>query len=170
LGTVGYMSPEQASGRDADHRSDQFSLGLIAYEAVTGRRPFARPTAAQTMTATIEADPEPVNALNRDVPPHLALVIHRCLEKNPANRYESTRDLARDLQHVATGAAVVTPSVQRRPSLVEKIVAAAILLSAVTAGGWMWLQRHPRHPRRSWPCGRSATCRRTGRRAFSRKA
>ena len=94
LGTVGYMSPEQASGRDADHRSDQFSLGLIAYEAVTGRRPFARPTAAQTMTATIEAEPEPVDAVNRDVPPHLALVIHRCLEKNPANRYESTRPRA----------------------------------------------------------------------------
>jgi eukaryotic-like serine/threonine-protein kinase len=72
LGTVGYMSPEQASGRDADHRSDQFSLGLIAYEAVTGRRPFARPTTAQTLTATIEADPEPVDAVNPDVSPHFA--------------------------------------------------------------------------------------------------
>ena len=141
LGTVGYMSPEQASGRDADYRSDQFSLGLIAYEAVTGRRPFARPTAAQTMTATIEADPEPVDALNREVPPHLALVIHRCLEKNPANRYESTRDLARDLQHVATGPAAVAATVRRRLSRVQKTVAAAILLSAVAVGGWMWLRR-----------------------------
>ncbi len=141
LGTVGYMSPEQASGRDADYRSDQFSLGLIAYEAVTGRRPFARPTAAQTMTATIEADPEPVDAVNREVPPHLALVIHRCLEKNPANRYESTRDLARDLQHVSTAAPAVTPSVRRRLSRVETIVAAAMLLSAIAVGSWMWLQR-----------------------------
>jgi serine/threonine protein kinase/tetratricopeptide (TPR) repeat protein len=141
LGTVGYMSPEQASGRDADYRSDQFSLGLIAYEAVTGRRPFARPTAAQTMTATIEADPEPVDAVNREVPPHLALVIHRCLEKNPANRYESTRDLARDLQHVSTAAPSVTPSVRRRLSRVETIVAAAILLAAIAVGSWMWLQR-----------------------------
>ena len=173
LGTVGYMSPEQASGRDADHRSDQFSLGLIAYEAVTGRRPFARPTAAQTMTATIEADPEPVDAVNREVPPHLALVIHRCLEKNPANRYESTRDLARDLQHVATGAAAVTPSVRRRLSRVEKIVAAAILLSAMAVGSWMWLRRESSAisaPAPSSPCGRSATCRRTGPRASSRKA
>jgi len=140
LGTVGYMSPEQASGRDADHRSDQFSLGLIAYEAVTGRRPFARPTAAQTMTATIEAEPEPVDSLNRDVPPHLALVIHRCLEKNPANRYESTRDLARDLQHIATAALGVTPSRRRRRFRVETIVAAAILLSAAAVGLWMWLR------------------------------
>ena len=140
LGTVGYMSPEQASGRDADHRSDQFSLGLIAYEAVTGRRPFARPTAAQTMTATIEAEPEPVDAVNREVPPHLALVIHRCLEKNPANRYESTRDLARDLQHVATAAPAVTPSRRRRRFRVETIGAAAIFLSAVAVGSWIWLR------------------------------
>ena len=138
LGTVGYMSPEQASGRDADHRSDQFSLGLIAYEAVTGRRPFARPTAAQTMTATIEADPEPVDALNRAVPPHLALVIHRCLEKNPANRYESIRDLARDLQHVATAAPAVYNVATASPVPVETIVAAAILLSAVAVGSWIW--------------------------------
>ena len=143
LGTVGYMSPEQASGRDTDHRSDQFSLGLIAYEAVTGRRPFARPTAAQTMTATIEADPEPVDAVNPDVPPHLALVIHRCLEKHPANRYESTRDLARDLQHAATGAAPVTPSRRLRQSRVEKMVAAAILLSVVAVGSWTWLRPAP---------------------------
>jgi serine/threonine-protein kinase len=140
LGTVGYMSPEQASGREADHRSDQFSLGLIAYEAVTGQRPFARPTAAQTLTATIEAEPAPVTALNPDVPPHLARVIHRCLEKNPANRYESTRDLARDLD-VAAAAPPIAASVRRRPSLIGRIVAAAILVSAVAAGAWMWLHR-----------------------------
>ncbi|MGH9199909.1 MAG: serine/threonine-protein kinase, partial [Vicinamibacterales bacterium] len=141
LGTVGYMSPEQASGQAADHRSDQFSLGLIAYEAVTGRRPFARPTAAQTLAATIEAEPEPVTTLNRDVPAHLALVIHRCLEKHPANRYESTRDLARDLQHVAAGAPSFSQTVLRRPSRVETTVAVALLLGAVVAGGWMWLRR-----------------------------
>jgi serine/threonine protein kinase len=139
LGTVGYMSPEQASGRDADHRSDQFSLGLIAYEAVTGRRPFARATAAQTLAATIEADPEPIDAVNRDVPPLLALVIHRCLEKNPPDRYESTRDLARDLQHVATAAPSVAPSPRRRPFPVKAIVAAA-LVSAVALGSWLWLR------------------------------
>ena len=124
------------------------------------------------MTATIEADPEPVDAVNRDVPPHLALVIHRCLEKNPANRYESTRDLARDLQHVATAGPAVTPSLRRRRSRVETIVAAAILLSAVAVGGWMWLRAGVIGDiaRPSSRCGRSATCRRTGPRASSRKA
>ena len=139
LGTVGYMSPEQASGREADHRSDQFSLGLIAYEAVTGRRPFARPTAVQTMTATIEDEAEPVTALNPDVPAHLALVIHRCLEKHPANRYESTRDLARDL-HTAEATAPNTSPVRRRSSLIATIVV-AMLVAAAAIGGWLWLRQ-----------------------------
>jgi serine/threonine protein kinase/tetratricopeptide (TPR) repeat protein len=143
MGTVGYMSPEQASGRAADHRSDQFSLGLIAYEAVTSKRPFARPTAAQTMAATIDVEPEPVSTLNRDVPPHLALVIHRCLEKNPANRYESTRDLAHDLKHAATGAVSVgDPPVRvRRPLPIA--IAAAILFMAVAGAVWIWQHREP---------------------------
>ena len=64
------------------------------------------------MAPTIEADPEPVDALNREVPPHLARVTHLCLEKNPANRYASTRDLARDLQQVATAAPAVRPSLR----------------------------------------------------------
>jgi serine/threonine protein kinase/tetratricopeptide (TPR) repeat protein len=143
LGTVGYMSPEQASGRDADHRSDQFSLGLIAYEALTGRKPFARPTAAQTLTATIEANPEPVDSANSDVPPHLALVVHRCLEKNPANRYESSRDLARDLQYSSSPGSAVAPSPLRRRSRVALIVAATIVLTAMAVGTWTWLRPAP---------------------------
>ncbi len=141
LGTIGYMSPEQASGQTVDHRSDQFALGLIAYEGVTGRRPFARPTAAQTLAATIEVDPEPVASVNSDVPPHLALVIHRCLEKNPLNRYESTRDLARDLQHVATPATPTVAPAPRRSRLgLAAIGAAAIALIAGAAGSWIWLR------------------------------
>jgi serine/threonine protein kinase len=140
LGTVGYMSPEQASGRDAGHQSDQFALGLIAYEAVTGQRPFARPTAAQTLTATIEADPEPVDRVNLEVSAHLALVIHRCLEKDPANRYESTRDLARDLEQVAAAAPAVTPSGRRRRVRLGAVVAGAIVLAVSAVGSWMWLR------------------------------
>ncbi len=60
MGTVGYMSPEQASGRPVDYRSDQFALGLLIYELVIGKRPFDRPTTAQTLAATIEADPAPL--------------------------------------------------------------------------------------------------------------
>jgi TolB-like protein/Tfp pilus assembly protein PilF len=100
MGTVGYMSPEQAAGRPVDYRSDQFALGLVMYELLTGSRPFERPTPAQSLAATIEQDPEPVERLNPEVPPHLAAVVARCLAKDPAERYDSTRDLARDLKQM----------------------------------------------------------------------
>ena len=97
LGTVGYMSPEQASARELDFRSDQFSLGLVLYEMVTGKRPFQRKTQAQTLLAIVRDEPEPISALNPEVPPPFCWVIERCLSKDPEKRYFSTRDLARDL-------------------------------------------------------------------------
>jgi predicted ATPase len=96
LGTVGYMSPEQAGGRPVDFRSDQFSFGLVLYEMVTGRRPFHRSTAAETMVAILREPVEPVGAQNRDAPAPLCWAIERCLAKDPDQRYVSTRELARE--------------------------------------------------------------------------
>src|SRR5262249_36725670 len=100
LGTAGYMSPEQASGRSADFRSDQFSFGTIVYETVSGKRPFQRDTAAQTMAAIIQEDPEPVGTLNPKVPAPLRWIVERCLAKEPEGRYASTTDLARDIKNI----------------------------------------------------------------------
>src|SRR5580704_17115340 len=97
LGTLGYMSPEQAKGGTADFRSDQFSFGVLLYEMLTGRRPFRRPSAAETLGATIHDTPEPIGTLNPEVPPPLSWVVERCLAKEPDKRYFSTLDLARDL-------------------------------------------------------------------------
>src|SRR6202045_2423364 len=97
LGTVGYMSPEQASGDELDFRSDQFSFGLVLYEMVTGKRPFQRSTAAETMVAILREAPEPITRQNRDAPAPLCWAIERCLAKEPDKRYVSTRDLAREL-------------------------------------------------------------------------
>jgi serine/threonine protein kinase/Tol biopolymer transport system component len=97
MGTVGYMSPEQASGKPVDFRSDQFSLGTILYELATGRRAFQRDTSAETLVAVIREEPEPVGKLNPRVPAPLRWIIDRCLAKDPEQRYASTRDLARDL-------------------------------------------------------------------------
>lgn len=97
LGTVRYMSPEQATGRALDFRSDQFSFGLLLYEMATGRHPFQKQTQAQTLLAIVQEEPKPISSLNPEVPPPLCWVIERCLAKEPENRYFSTRDLVRDL-------------------------------------------------------------------------
>src|SRR5882724_2753058 len=97
LGTVGYMSPEQAGGRPLDFRSDQFSFGLVLYEMVTGKRPFQRDTAAETLVAILREQAEPIVAQNRDAPAPLCWAIERCLAKEPDKRYVSTRELAREL-------------------------------------------------------------------------
>jgi predicted ATPase len=97
MGTVGYMSPEQAGGQRVDFRSDQFSFGLVLYEMITGRKPFHRGTAAETMVAILREHPEPIAAQIRTAPAPLCWAIERCLAKDPDKRYVSTRELAREL-------------------------------------------------------------------------
>ncbi len=100
IGTANYMSPEQASGRVVDYRSDQFALGAIIYEMAANRQPFRRPSAAQTLSAIIEEDPEPLASLSPSLPAPARWVVERCLAKDPADRYTSTADLARELRNV----------------------------------------------------------------------
>ena len=142
MGTVGYMSPEQATGRPVDFRSDQFSFGAILYEMATGRRAFQRATAIETLSAILRDEPEPVAALDPDSPEPLARILKRCLAKDPEGRYASTRDLAHDLRALperASGVAGVAPGAVARgfPGAlrwsiaglaVAALVAAALLL------------------------------------------
>ncbi len=100
LGTIGYMSPEQARGLPADFRSDQFSLGTILYEMLTGKRAFERATAVDTLSAIVRDEPEPITAANPKAPVNLRWIVERCLAKNVEERYASTLDLARDLQNL----------------------------------------------------------------------
>jgi Tol biopolymer transport system component len=98
LGTITYMSPEQAAGLSVDFRSDQFSLGIVLYEMISGSRPFAGDTAAETLAAIIRDEPEPLAKLVPEVPAPLRWIIERCLAKEPSGRYAATRDLAHDLE------------------------------------------------------------------------
>jgi Tol biopolymer transport system component/predicted Ser/Thr protein kinase len=100
LGTVGYMSPEQASGEALDFRSDQFSFGSVLYEMATGKRAFQKKTAIDTLGAILNTEPEPIASLNPQVPAPLRWIVERCLAKEPRQRYASTEDLARDLASV----------------------------------------------------------------------
>ncbi len=100
MGTVGYMSPEQAGGRPLDYRSDQFSFGSILYEMATGKRAFERGTTAETLTAIIREEPAPLAQLNPRVPAPIRWLVERCLSKDPEDRFGTTKDLARDLASV----------------------------------------------------------------------
>ena len=91
------MSPEQASGQQLDFRSDQFSFGLVVYEMATGKRALQGSTAAATLLAILQEEPEPMGALNPEAPAPLCWAVERCLVKQPEKRYLATRDLAQDL-------------------------------------------------------------------------
>jgi len=154
LGTVGYMSPEQASGRPLDFRSDQFALGSIFYEMATSKRAFQRGTTAETLTAIIREDTQPVAQINAGVPAPFRWVVERCLQKDPDERYASTRDLARDVRgirehlsealsapsgEVSGAAAPPAGAAPRRRVGVPMAAAAVAVLAALGAG--MLLQK-----------------------------
>jgi TolB-like protein/Flp pilus assembly protein TadD len=97
VGTVSYMSPEQAEGKAVDYRSDIFSLGIVLYEMATGRRPFRGDTSMSVLSSIIKDEPRSVTAINQGLPHHLGRIIGRCLAKEPDLRYQSTQDLRNEL-------------------------------------------------------------------------
>ena len=167
MGTVGYMSPEQASGEPLDFRSDQFSFGSILYEVATGRKPFQRKTAAETMSAIIREDPEPIGKAHPEVPPPLRWIVERCLAKDPEERYVSTRDLARELAGVRDHVSEVTsgaelpidlgPRPLRRARRSTVLGAALLLLLVGVVAGWLVAAK--RLPKSSAPTFRRLTFR-----------
>ncbi len=98
LGTVAYMSPEQAEGRQVDRRSDIFSLGIILYEMAVGERPFKGDTKISLISSILKDQPVPATEVNRALPRHLGRILGHCLEKNPERRYQSAKDLRNDLE------------------------------------------------------------------------
>jgi serine/threonine protein kinase len=144
MGTVGYMSPEQAAGEPVDFRSDQFSLGSVLYEMLTGKKPFLRKTAAETMSAIIREEPEPATRLRPDLPLPVRWILDRCMAKEREERYASTRDLARDFaglrdhlsEATSGGEALLASPASRRPR--GAWIAVVLGLAAVVGlGGWL---------------------------------
>jgi eukaryotic-like serine/threonine-protein kinase len=144
MGTVAYMSPEQASGEPVDYRSDQFSLGSVVYEMLTGKKAFQRKTAVETMSAIIREEPEPVGKLRPDLPLPVRWILDRCMAKDPEERYAATRDLARDLSGLrdriseasSGGEALIAAPARRRLHL--GWIAAALALAAGSGlAGWL---------------------------------
>jgi len=100
LGTVDYMSPEQALGRDIDHRSDIFSLGIVLYQMATGRVPFGAKSPSETIARILEAQPEAMARFNYELPAELDRIVRKCLEKDRERRYQSARDVMVDLKEL----------------------------------------------------------------------
>ncbi|MFN2443171.1 MAG: protein kinase [Thermoanaerobaculia bacterium] len=100
MGTLSYMSPEQALGRVIDHRSDLFSLGIVLYELITGRLPFKGATATETIQRVTSSEPDPIARFNYAAPPELERIVRKLLEKDPARRYQSARELFVDLRNL----------------------------------------------------------------------
>lgn len=126
LGTIAYMSPEQAQGRELDSRSDLFSLGIVMYELIAGQTPFKRNNDAATLHAIVSESPEPLARYKSDVPQELQRIVSKSLAKSSAERYQSAADLAADLrslgrslesgEHTSTGRVVTSkPSIAVLP-------------------------------------------------------
>ena len=143
MGTVGYMSPEQVSGKPTDHRADIFALGAILYETLTGERAFRKPTSAETMSAILNEDPSAVAQLGPATPPALQRVVQRCLEKNPEQRFQSASDLSFALEALSnsTGAYVAEPTTLHMTRAGWKWAALGVFIVALLAGGGVVLFR-----------------------------
>jgi Tfp pilus assembly protein PilF len=145
MGTIAYMSPEQARGENVDARSDLWSFGVVLYEMVTGSRPFDGPTPPIVFEALLNRTPPLVRERNREVPAELERIIGKLLEKDRALRYQFAAELRGDLERLqgrASGAA----RRGRRGSLVKYGIAAAATLVLAAGGFFLWQQRGGARP------------------------
>ena len=149
VGTPGYMAPEQMEGAPGDVRSDVFALGTVLYELVSGANPFLGRTASSTAARIMTLDPRPLSSLNPLFPPALDAIVARCLKKDPAERYGSAAEVARELDSLerAMAGANAAPEPRHDPSRAERSARAlwrvhqvvlVALLSVLAIGGW-WL-------------------------------
>jgi serine/threonine protein kinase/Tol biopolymer transport system component len=146
MGTVGYMSPEQVRGQPADQRSDIFSFGAIFYEMLSGKRAFHGDSPVEVMSAILKEEPPPLTETPLSISPALDRIVHHCLEKNPAERFQSARDVAFNItglsdtssSHQASPASPLPAASKSRSTLA--LIAAAFLIAALAAAWFLW---HP---------------------------
>ena len=147
MGTVPYMSPEQALGRDVDYRSDIFSFGAVLYEMTTGRLPFGGSGTGETLDRILHAQPDAMAQFNADAPKELERIVRKCLEKERERRYQSAQKLRDDLKNLqresaSTLAAAVQGKSYRR---VASFAVALLLLAGIGLAYFAW--RSPQPPR-----------------------
>jgi serine/threonine-protein kinase len=138
LGTPAYMSPEQATASTVmDHRSDIYALGVLGYELLTGRTPFAGRTGPQTLAAQVTETPLPVAKVRATTPPALAALVMRCLEKSPADRPQSALEILHELDHIATPSGGMQPAAAPSSAWRTRALVAAGIVVVLAGGAWM---------------------------------
>jgi eukaryotic-like serine/threonine-protein kinase len=146
LGTVGYMAPEQVRGLSVDHRADLFAFGAILYELLSGERAFRRDTAPETMTAILNEAPPDLLTTERPIPPALARIVDRCLEKNPKARFQTASDLTFALDALSDASGTAKAVGRQTPNTRRDWLAwgvAALLLVTLAPVGFRHLRERP---------------------------
>src|SRR5215813_1563944 len=142
MGTVQYMSPEQALGREVDHCTDIFSLGVVMYEMSTGRLPFSGASNSETIDRIAHSQPEAIARFNYSVPRELERIIRKCMEKEPGRRYQSARELLVDLRNLKrdsdSGVMACGEETAKPRSNLRLTVSAAIIVVVALAAGFGW--------------------------------
>jgi serine/threonine-protein kinase len=141
LGTTSYLSPEQASGGEVDHRSDIFSLGVVFYELLTGKRPFRGDHDAAVLYGIMNHEPAPLASLRSDLPPGLQGIIDRVLCKNPVKRYQNANELLDDLEALGGDGPIPGSRTSRRRFSMTRGLLALATMAVVAAGGLTGYQR-----------------------------
>ncbi len=153
LGTVPYMSPEQAEGKAVDARSDIFSFGAVLYEMATGRRAFQGDSSLATLTAILREEPKPASQVGRGIPREMDRIIERCLRKDPERRFQSAADLKVVLQELkeeldSSPLMAEVAAMSGKPTLASplKWVALGVAVISMALAGWFWFGRSGREP------------------------
>jgi eukaryotic-like serine/threonine-protein kinase len=150
MGTVEYMSPEQALGHQVDPRSDMFSLGVLLYQMATGSLPFRGKNSTELLARIFTSPPEPIAPLQPGITPDLERIIRKCLEKDPNRRYQSMEELLLDLRPLSgTGASLVSTSRLRKRAIPKRYLAALVCLLLSAALVWFGFALHSRFARAS---------------------
>jgi serine/threonine protein kinase/Tfp pilus assembly protein PilF len=146
LGTIRYMSPEQVQGKQVDHRSDLFSLGVVLYELITGRTPFEKDNEGATLQSITQDNPEPLSRYKSDIPDELQRTVSKLLEKDPSMRYQTAGGVLSDLKRLtAPTQSSIAPIKTKQKSSLPLVIGGFVVIALLAVVGMKY-----------WPRGESA--------------